>query len=52
VVARSDEVAVSVLVDASVPAGAAGPAPVADSAVTVTRLDAMDRWWVEARWRG
>jgi hypothetical protein len=51
VVSRSDEVAVSVLVDASVPAGAAGPAPVADSAVTVTRLDATDRWWVEARWR-
>ena len=51
VVGRSDEVAVSVLVDATGPTGAAGPAPVMDSAVTVTMLDAADQRWVEARWR-
>jgi hypothetical protein len=46
VLARSDEVAVSVLVDGTgPPAGSAG-----DPEVTVTALDGGERW-VEARWR-
>jgi hypothetical protein len=48
VLARSDEVAVSVLVDGT------GPAPAAaaeDPEVTVTVLDGGERRWVEARWR-
>ena len=52
VVGRSDEVAVSVLVDIPGQVEAAGPTPVLDSEVTVTMLDAADRRWVEARWRG
>ncbi|MFL6128947.1 MAG: sensor histidine kinase [Mycobacteriales bacterium] len=51
VVGRSDEVAVSVLVDDCGPGGAAGPVPVPDPAVTVTVLGAAGRRWVEARWR-
>jgi hypothetical protein len=51
VVGRSDEVAVSVLVDALAPAPVA-PVAVTDAAVTVTVLDASDQRWVEARWRG
>ncbi len=51
VVGWSDEVAVSVLVDAPATTPAAPPA-VMDSAVTVTLLDAAGRRWVEARWRG
>ena len=52
VVGRSDEVAVSVLADAPGPVAANGAAPVSDLAVTVTMVDAADRRWVEARWRG
>jgi hypothetical protein len=52
VVGRSDEVAVSVLVDPPGQVGVAEPTPVMESAVTVTMLDAADRRWVEARWRG
>jgi hypothetical protein len=52
VVGRSDEVAVSVLVDATAPVGSGAPTAVMDSAVTVTMLDVADRRWVEARWRG
>jgi signal transduction histidine kinase len=50
VVGRSDEVAVSVLVDA--PAAAPAPTPGMDAPVAVTVLDAADGRWVEARWRG
>ncbi|HST67165.1 MAG TPA: ATP-binding protein [Mycobacteriales bacterium] len=48
VLARSDEVAVSVLVDGSGPP----PGPAAEGpGVAVTVMDGTDRQWVEARWR-
>jgi signal transduction histidine kinase len=47
VLARSDEVAVSVLVDGTGPA----PAVVQDPDVSVTVVDGGDWRWVEARWR-
>jgi hypothetical protein len=50
VLGRTDEVAVSVLVDGRGPAPAE-PAGGASSAVTVSVLDDEDRRWVEARWR-
>ncbi len=50
VLGRTDEVAVSVLVDGRGPAPAE-PGPVADPEVTVSVLDQEDRRWVEARWR-
>ena len=50
VVARSDEVAVSVLADGLVPEPAELPAP-AGADVTVTTQEGEDRRWVEARWR-
>ena len=48
---RSDEVAISVLADGSVPVPAE-LAVSADPAVIVTVQDGEDRRWVEARWRG
>jgi len=51
VVGRSDEVAISVLADGSVPVPAE-LAVSADPAVIVTVQDGEDRRWVEARWRG
>jgi hypothetical protein len=50
VLGRTDEVAVSVLVDGRGPAPA-GPGSAAGSGVTVNVLDDEDRRWVEARWR-
>ena len=50
VLGRTDEVAVSVLVDGRWPARAE-PAGRASSEVTVSVLDEEDRRWVEARWR-
>jgi hypothetical protein len=50
VLGRSDEVAVSVLVDGPGPAPA-DPAGTASSKVMVSVLDEDDRRWVEARWR-
>jgi hypothetical protein len=50
VLGRTDEVAVSVLVDGSGPAPGE-PAGRASSKVTVNVLDEDDRRWVEARWR-
>ena len=50
VLGRTDEVAVSVLVDGRGPARAE-PAGRASSQVTVSVLDEDDRRWVEARWR-
>jgi hypothetical protein len=50
VLGRSDEVAVSVLVDGPGPAPA-DPAGTASSTVLVSVLDEDDRRWVEARWR-
>jgi signal transduction histidine kinase len=50
VLGRTDEVAVSVLVDGRGPAVSA-PAAGASSGVTVSVLDEEDRRWVEARWR-
>jgi signal transduction histidine kinase len=50
VLGRSDEVAVSVLVDGPGPAPA-DPAGTASSTVMVSVLDEDDRRWVEARWR-
>jgi hypothetical protein len=50
VLGRTDEVAVSVLVDGRGPARAE-PAGRASSQVTVNVLDEDDRRWVEARWR-
>ena len=50
VLGRSDEVAVSVLVDGPGPAPA-DPAGTASSTVMVSMLEEDDRRWVEARWR-
>ncbi len=50
VLGRTDEVAVSVLVDGRGPARAE-PSGRASSQVTVSVLDEDDRRWVEARWR-
>ena len=50
VLGRTDEVAVSVLVDGRGPAPAE-PVGTATSNVTVSVLDDEDRRWVEARWR-
>jgi hypothetical protein len=50
VVARSDEVAVSVLADHRVRVPAELPAS-SEPAVTVTVQEGEDRQWVEARWR-
>ena len=50
VLGRTDEVAVSVLVDGRGPAPAE-PGGRASSKVTVSVLDEEDRRWVEARWR-
>jgi hypothetical protein len=50
VMARSDEVAVSVLAGGRIPDPADLPAP-AEAGVAVTRQQGEDQRWVEARWR-